>query len=54
VRYSGEGVGVNVRLHWIVHGAKGRVSRQGATAGKWGDGISEPISCIDTTVGASR
>ena len=54
VRYSGEGVGVNVRLHWIVHGAKGRVSRQGAMAGKWDDGISEPISCIDTTVGASR
>ena len=28
MRYSGEGVGVNVRLHWIVHGAKGRVSRR--------------------------
>ena len=54
VGYSGEGVWVKVRWHWIVHGAKGRVSRQGATAGKLGDGISEPISCIDTTVGASR
>jgi hypothetical protein len=47
-------VGGKVRLHWSVHSAKGRVSRQGAMAGTRGDGISEPISCIDTTVGASR
>ena len=39
MRYSGEGVGVNVRLHWIVHRAKGRVFRLCPMVGKLGEGI---------------
>ena len=54
MRYSGEGVWVNVRLHWIVHRAKGRVLRQGAMVVKWGGWYRGSISWIDTTGGASR